>query len=71
MTDGAGPSETEENGWDMDEIPLGDSLDAAAEQPPAQSPRKPALFRPSPEKPGQDAQLQKLIAVLEKVGTLG
>ena len=71
MADGAGPSETEESGWDMDDIPLGDSLEAAAEQPPAQSPRKPVLFRPSPEKPGQDAQLQKRIAALEKVGNLG
>ncbi|KAK9846126.1 hypothetical protein WJX84_000207 [Apatococcus fuscideae] len=65
-TEGAGPSDAEENGWDMDEIPLGENFGAAAEQALTQSPRKPMLSRPSPEKPGQDLQLQKRVAALEK-----
>ncbi len=57
--------DAEENGWDMDDIPLEDEMQEELVATPAAA--KPALSRPSPQKLTGDAQLQNRIALLERV----
>ncbi len=60
-----------DDGWDMDDIPLGDGQVSSPEPAAAQSSSSPLRSqRPAADKLSGDAQLQTRIAALEKVETL-